>query len=100
MALSVAIRPNFAAFDSVILTTGDHTRIGGRRLNRTGWSFRYRHVDFARCIVNSGCSTFRRIAGGAKLTAESTCLCGCALPSIEIHEIPAGTDRLVSPGCP
>jgi len=52
-------------------------------------------VDFARCIVNRGGSTFGRIAVCVKLAAESACLFGCALSGIEIYEIPAGTDGFV-----
>ena len=58
-------------------------------------SFRDYDVDFARGVVNSCGSTFGRIAVCVKLTAESACLFGGALSGIEIHEIPAGTDRLV-----
>ena len=52
-------------------------------------------IDFARRVVNSGGSTFGRIAVCVKLTAESACLFGGTLSGIEIHEIPAGTDGLV-----
>src|SRR6516165_3909567 len=58
-------------------------------------SFRDYDVDFARRVVNSGGSTFGRIAVRVKLTAESACLFGGALSGIEIHEIPTGTDGLV-----
>jgi len=60
-----------------------------------GLSLCHDDVDFARCIVNRGGSTFGRIAVCVKLAAESACLFGYALSGIEIHHIPAGTDTLV-----
>ena len=60
-----------------------------------GLSFRHDDVDFARCIVNRGGSTFGRIAVCVKLAAESAGLFGCALSGIEIHEIPARTHGFV-----